>query len=101
VLGVKYRFATTKNVIVRDWVSPLATVIMEEFEAVRPVVKRSDAGTELVWSLGDMKPREERLLSYKIRPVVYGNLKLARASMRYKNRKGERKRIHSNPVFIK
>lgn len=101
IIGVKNAFSETKNVIVRDWVSPLATVVMEEFEALRPVVRRSDAGTELIWSLGDMKPREERLLSYKIKPIVHGNLKMSKATLRYKNKKGEKKRVHSKPIIIR
>jgi len=101
VLGVKNKFSGTSNVIVRDWVSPLANVIMEEFESVRPVIRRGDAGTELIWSLGKMKPREERMLSYKIKPVVHGNLKMARASLRYKDKKGEAKRIFSNSIFVR
>lgn len=101
VLGVKNTLSHSKNVIVRDWVSPLASVEMGAFESVRPVVRRSDAGTELIWSLGNMRPKEERLLSYKIKPVVHGNLKMPRASLRYKNRKNVTRRIFSNSIFIK
>ena len=101
LLEVKNNFTkNTKNVIVRDWISPLAQVVMEEFGSVRPLVRRSDAGTELIWSLGDMRPREVRLLSYRVQPIVQGDLKLSRASLRYKSRGGEVKRVVSKPVFI-
>lgn len=99
VLGVKNAYRDSRNVVVRDWVSPLAQVSMEGFESVRPVVRRSDAGTELIWSLGDMRPGEERLISYKIRPMVTGYLKMGRASMRYKDGRGS-KRVYSKPVVM-
>ena len=101
VLGVRNSFTHSKNVLVRDWVSPLAYVATEDFEALRPVVRKSDAGTELIWSLGDMRPREERMVSYKIKPLVQGSLKMSKASMKYKTRKGETKRVLSNSVLVK
>lgn len=100
VLGVKNTFSPAKKVIVRDWVSPLASVVMGEFESIKPVMRRSEAGTELIWSLGDMRPGEERLISYKIRPIIQGNLKLSRASLRYNVRSGESRRVYSNTVSI-
>ncbi len=100
VIGVKNTMTGTNGVIVRDWVSPLAAVANEGFEGAKPVIRRSDAGTELIWSLGGMGPREERMLSYKIRPVVSGNLKLRGASLRYRNSRGDARRIQSNPVLV-
>ncbi|MBL7160499.1 MAG: hypothetical protein ISS93_01465 [Candidatus Aenigmarchaeota archaeon] len=101
VVGVKNAYSDARNVIIRDWVSPLARVETGEFETVKPVIRRSDAGTELIWSLGTMKPREERLLGYKIKPLIQGNLRMSKTSMRYKNKKGETRRIHSKPLFIR
>jgi len=101
VLGVKSPFSHTRSVMVRDWVSPLARVVMEGFEGTKPVVRRSDAGTELIWKLGDMSPGEERLLGYKIRPRVAGNLKMPRATMRYKRSSGTSVRKRSNHVSIR
>lgn len=101
VLKVKNRTGTASNVVVRDWVSPLGKVVMEEFEAIRPVVRRSDAGTELVWKLGDMKAGDERLVSYKIKHMVAGNLRMPRATLRYKTKRGANKRIRSNTLSIR
>ncbi|MBI4021691.1 MAG: hypothetical protein HY369_05605 [Candidatus Aenigmarchaeota archaeon] len=100
VLSVRNAFNHTQGVVVRDWVSPLASVVMEEFEAVRPVVRRSDAGTELVWNLGDLKPREERLISYKIQPLIKGNLRMPPATLRYKRSSGDMVRRRSNHLTI-
>ena len=90
-----------KNVIVRDWISPLAHVIHEETNPAKPVLRRrSDAGTEMIWKLGDIKPKETRILTYKIKTLVNGNLKMPRAYMRYHNHKGKRFRIFSKPIVL-
>jgi hypothetical protein len=93
-------FRHSRNVIVRDWVSPLANIVYDGFEAIRPVVKKSDAGTELIWNLGDMNPKEVRLMGYKIKTLIRGNLKMPKAYMRFKDKRGNRKRIYSSGLNI-
>ena len=90
-----------KNVVVRDWVSPLAKVLQEEFTHLRPVLRKSDAGTELIWRLGDIAAREERIISYRIKSLVEGHLKMPRACMRYRDTKDNRIRVYSRPLLIK
>ncbi len=100
-IEVKNSFTQTlRNVIIRDWVSPLAK-IHEEFQTARPILRRSDAGTELIWRLGNMKPHEERVLTYKIRPLIGGYLKMPRAYMRFMNNAGKTDRIYSKKIVIK
>jgi len=101
VIRVKNAYRDTHNVTVRDWVSPLVSVDLNSFDGVKPLMRKSDAGTELLWSLGTMKAKEERLISYRVKPLVKGNLKLARAHLRFKSHKGERKKIFSNDVCMK
>lgn len=89
-----------KNVIVRDWVSPLARVMHEEFEMLTPVMRRSDAGTELIWKLGDIKPKETRIITYKIKTLVQGSLKMPRAYIRFNNKKGNKTRVFSKHLIV-
>lgn len=88
------------NVIIRDWVSPLARVLHEEIEAIKPIIRKSEAGTELIWRLGDVKPKEIRLLSYKIKPFVGGSLKMPKAYMRFRTDKGKRIKVYSKALVV-
>lgn len=101
ILEVKApRHRSLKNVIVRDWVSPLAQVMQQEFKHARPILRKSDAGTEIIWKLGDIAAREERILSYKINTLVQGHLKMPRAYIRYSDKKDSRVRVYSRPGII-
>ena len=83
----------------RDFVSPLAKVA-REFEHTKPIIKKSEAGTELIWKIGKMKPREVRVLSYKIKNLVEGNLKMPKAYVRFRDNNGNRVRIYSGHLTI-
>jgi hypothetical protein len=83
-------FNELKNVLVKDRVSPLGKVL-PEFEGPKPIVRESEAGTELIWRLGDIKPRSEIYLTYKIRPLIEAQLKMPRAYLTY--RKGDEGKI--------
>ena len=89
-----------KSTIIRDWVSPLAQVIQQEFRHAKPILRKSEAGTELIWKLGDLAAKEERILSYKIKTMVQGNLKMPRAYIRYSDKKGNRVRVFSGRGVI-
>ena len=90
-----------RNVMVRDWVSPLASVMHEEISSTKPVIRKSEAGTELVWRLGNMLPREERILNYKIKTLIQGSLKMPRAYARFDTDKGKKFKIYSKPLIVK
>jgi hypothetical protein len=100
-LNIKNKFKKgVDNIIVRDWVSPLAEVV-NEFDSVKPVIRKSDAGTELIWKLDKFDSKEDRIISYRINTIVNGGgLKMPKAYIRYNNRKGERCRIYSNQITI-
>ncbi|UCD07247.1 MAG: hypothetical protein JSW41_05490, partial [Candidatus Aenigmatarchaeota archaeon] len=89
-----------RNVIVRDWVSPLARVLHEEFEMLMPVVRRSEAGTELIWKLGDMRPKETRIITYKIKTLVQGSLRMPKSYMRFSSDRGKKTRIFSKQLIV-
>jgi hypothetical protein len=77
-------FHNLSDVVVRDQVSPLAQVLHEEIESTVPVIrKQEDGSTELLWKLGEMKPREERVLQYKVRSLVNGHIKMPAAHMKF------------------
>ncbi|MFH1294712.1 MAG: hypothetical protein ABIH90_02105, partial [Candidatus Aenigmatarchaeota archaeon] len=99
ILEIKNPIKELDSVIIRDFVSPLARV-HKSFEHLKPVSKTSDAGTELIWKIGKMKPREERVLSYRMKPLVGGELKMPKAYLRFRNNKGERIRVFSKHLMI-
>ena len=82
-------FRKLNSVVVKDFVTPLGHVLHNEFESIKPVAKKGDEGTELVWQLGDIGPRETRLFSSKVKPLMEGTaLKMGKAQMKYTNHKG-------------
>ena len=90
-----------RDVTVRDWVSPLAQVLHEEITSTVPVLRRADEGTELIWKLGDMKPKEERILQYKVHSLVKGRLRMPSAQMRFASGRGDKKmRLASNAITL-
>lgn len=99
ILEIKNPYKNVKNVIVRDFVSPLADVVYK-FEHMKPIIKKSEAGTEIIWKIGHMKPKEERILNYRIKPLVEGILKMPKAYLRYKTKSGKRVRVYSKHLII-
>lgn len=88
------------RVMVKDMVSPLGNV-REDFEGPRPVMRKSSAGTELIWRLGDVKPRSEIYLSYKIKPLIEAQqLKMPRAFLSYRTDDNEKRRVYSKQVVL-
>jgi hypothetical protein len=88
------------NAIVRDWVTPLANVLHHEIDVLKPLVRRSDAGTELIWKLGDIRPRETRIITYPLKALVSGSLKMPKAYIRYNKPNGKLKRLFSKNLII-
>jgi hypothetical protein len=88
-----------KNVLVKDRVSPLGKVL-PEFEGPKPIVREGEAGTELIWRLGDIKPRSEIYLSYKIRPLVEAQLKMPRAYLTYRTDDDRKIKVFSKQLVL-
>ena len=77
-----------RNIVVKDYVPPLARV-MKRFDTVQPEIKLTTRGTSLTWRIDRLGPREERVLSYVIIPVmeIPGGIKLPKAHFMYEGRK--------------
>ncbi len=88
-----------KNVMVKDMISPLARVV-ERFEGPKPMVRVTEAGTELIWRLGDLKARGDILLTYKLKPLVEASLKMPRANLSYRNEDNRKFSVYSSPVIV-
>jgi hypothetical protein len=91
-----------KNVVVHDFVPPLARVV-KAFDTFPPRIKETKEGTRILWKVGTLRPHEERILTYKIRPIVevIGTLKLPKAYMYYTDRKKRKRAVTSKSIAIK
>lgn len=92
---------TLDSVTVKDFVPAIATVI-KEFDTLTPSITRKTTGTELTWQVKDIRPKEERVLTYKIKPVIelLGDLKLPKAHLLYETKKGKKRRALSKMITI-
>jgi hypothetical protein len=91
-----------KDVIVRDFVPGIATVV-EKFDTLRPTLRKIANGTEIVWKINSLAPGDERVLTYRIKPIVdvVGTLKLPKAYLKFMDKKKEVKKILSKSAYIK
>ena len=88
-----------RNVMVKDRVSPLGKVV-PEFEGPKPIVREGESGTELIWRLGDVRPRSEIYLTYKIRPLVEAQLKMPRAYLSYRTEDDRKINVFSKQILL-
>lgn len=89
------------NVIVKDIVPPLASVI-KKFETLEPKISITPNGTQLTWDIKQLKPKEERIITYKIKPVIEitGGFKLPKAFFMFETKKGKKRKILSKTITI-
>ncbi len=87
---------------VRDFVPSIAKVV-EKFETLRPRIKSTEGGTELRWSFDSLRAREERVIVYKIVPVVdvIGSLHLPNAHVKYSDRRKIKRMLASKSLAVK
>ena len=64
------------------------------------MIRKTEEGTELIWKIGDMKAKEHRILSYKIKPLVGGQVKLPKAYMKYSTSDEKRYKLFSRQLTI-
>ena len=81
-----------KNLVVKDYIPPVVTLV-KKFPTLKPQIKKAGDRIELTWKIPILKPGEEVILSYKIRPIVeiMGTLKLPHATVRFLDRGRVRK----------
>lgn len=91
-----------KNIVVNDSVSAIVSLV-EKFDTMSPTIKKSEAGITLTWRMKSLRPLEERVLTYRIKPKVdiIGGMRLPRATMVYVNNKNEKKVVASRSLGIK
>lgn len=105
VVSVEVRNPTLheiKNIIVSDLVTPIATVV-DKFDTMRPTIRKTENGTELTWRIKSLSSMEERVLTYRVKPLVeiVGTLRLPKATISYIDRKKKKKDIASKTLIIK
>ncbi|MBI4009909.1 MAG: hypothetical protein HY361_01805 [Candidatus Aenigmarchaeota archaeon] len=90
-----------KDIVVAD-VVPQLTEVVQRFDTLRPVIRKTAEGTELSWKLDSLKVAEERVINYRIKPTVdvLGSLILPSATMRYYDHKRVKKFAVSMAVSV-
>ncbi len=91
-----------KDVMIKDIVSPLGEVTGTylQHQNIKPVMRKTEKGTEIIWKLGSMVKREERLIAYRLRTTLEGSIKMPQAVMRFMNQKGEKNWTYSKSLLI-
>ena len=81
-ITVKNKIRKLSNVVVKD-IIPEGFGLVTKFATVKPTLRKTHSGTEVVWKIGDLKPHEQRVLHYKIKPIkkFRGRKHLAKASL--------------------
>jgi len=100
-LDLRNMYKTMESVVVRDIV-PRGFKVVGKFPTIKPVMRHIPAGTEMIWRVGKLRKREERLLHYKIKPTddIKGDVELSQATIR--GRVGQKKIIrHSGKLTLK
>jgi hypothetical protein len=101
-LDVKNKtFDILRDVYVRDYV-PSVAKLTEKFETIKPsLVRAAGKGTELIWKFDVLRQMDERIIRYKIKPVVeVTSLNLPNAVMRYTDKKKEKKTVYSRSLIL-
>jgi len=91
-----------KTLVITDSIPPIVQ-LDQTFETIKPTTKKTEAGTELTWKIKSLQPLEERVLTYRIKPVVdvIGSIKLPSATVSYVDNKKQKKTASSHSVEIK
>jgi hypothetical protein len=99
VLEIKNANKRLNNVVIRDYVSPLFQV-KDTFETLKPAIRQTHEGTELIWTFGAIEPRDHRIIHYLLKPVISGRLMIPKASMKYDAGRRRSKKIYSDGFSI-
>jgi uncharacterized protein (DUF58 family) len=80
-LNLKNRKNEIDRAVVRDVVPPNYSIV-SKFETVKPVIRKIGEGIELNWKVSKLKPQEERVFHYTIKPIEPGEGRLPSARVR-------------------
>ncbi len=91
-----------KDVEVIDVVPHIARVV-DRFDTLRPKIKRVPDGIEMRWNLGSLRPGEERVLTYRIKPAVdiIGHLNLPETQMIFVDRHKTKRMSVSKQTLVR
>jgi hypothetical protein len=91
-----------RNLTLTDIIPPIASLI-EKFDTIPPATRKIESGTELTWKIKNLRPLEERVVTYRIRPTmdVVGSIRLPRAYLEYFDTKNQKKTEGSDIVDMK
>ncbi len=73
-LHLKSKKKEIDKAVIKD-VVPSGYSIVDKFETVKPVIRKIAKGVELNWKVGKLKPHEERVLHYTIKPTAEAKTK--------------------------
>ncbi|VVB61666.1 Uncharacterised protein [uncultured archaeon] len=86
------------EVHVVDVVPEIVSVVPNSFSpSIKPAMKGKKGGSELVWTFAKLEPQEERVITYRIRPLVMlmGNVRLPKAKIYAVDSRGNKYRAES------
>lgn len=66
-LRVRNLIGTLEGCVIRDTI-PNSFILPREFGTLKPIIRKTAHGTELLWRIGNMRPGEERIVNYTIIP---------------------------------
>ena len=91
-----------KDAVVRDYL-PASAQVIDRFDTLRPIVRKTLGGTELSWKFETLKPHEERIITYRIKPSmeIVGEIRLPTANIRYMDHNREYRKTVSKHLLIK
>jgi hypothetical protein len=99
-LHLRSRRKAVEKVAIRDIVPPNFSIV-SKFETVKPLIRKVANGIELIWKLVGLKPNEERVLHYTIRPNIETSRKINLPSALAKAASGKGITLkHSNRVSL-
>lgn len=86
---------------VKDFL-PYTCNLLEEFNILKPKVKKKEEFYEIIWNVGSLESGEERVLSYKFVPKIETDeeVELPKAEIKFVMNNRERI-LRSNKVFVK
>jgi len=90
-----------RDIVIRDFVPGVAEVVTK-FTHLKPTIRKGRNGTELTWKFDSVRAGEDRVMTYKIRPIldVLGTLKLPRAGAKYVTKRKHTKTMKSKHVTV-
>jgi len=91
-----------KDVLIRDYL-PASAHLIERYDTLRPIVKKVVGGAELSWKFDALRPHEERIITYRIKPVmeIVGEIRLPKANIRYMDHNKEYRKSVSKHLLVK